>query len=216
MTAHRHTNILPLGSRPGKVERRRDVPRFNPTGLPGGAPTTRSAAKPRPSSLGPPAATRRSLFLTREAAQSSSDAPAHAGPPPAVAGPGPVHGRHRGCPVGPPRGPDGNRPRTVARRHASRCAGDPARRGGPHGDRRALVRLSGWQVRVPSQPSTPRARPRTLHQPLRDVVLPHAAVRAPRGGPAEGPELPAVLGVPPPLGTPINRCGPAGRMARHP
>jgi len=40
MVAHRHTDTLPLRSR-------RDVPRSHPTGPPGGAPTTRSAAKPR-------------------------------------------------------------------------------------------------------------------------------------------------------------------------
>jgi len=55
----------------------------------------------------------------------------------------------------------------------------------------------------------------SLHPPLRDVVLPHAAVCAPRGGLADGVELPAVLGVPPPLGAPIYGCGPAGRVVRH-
>jgi len=63
MKAHRHTDTLPLGSRPGKVECRRDVQRFEPAGPPGGAPTTRPGAKPRlgypyhtagPPRLGPP------------------------------------------------------------------------------------------------------------------------------------------------------------------
>jgi len=80
MVAHRHTDTLPPGSRPGKVERRRDVPRFHPTGPPGGAPTTRSAAKPRPSSLAPPDSARPTLFQPRETAQASTHAPAQASP----------------------------------------------------------------------------------------------------------------------------------------
>jgi len=87
MAAHRHTDTLPLGSRPGKVERRRDVQRFHPTGTPVNAPTTRSATKTRPSSLGPPSSARRSLFNQRDAAKSSSDAPAQAGPPSEVPAP---------------------------------------------------------------------------------------------------------------------------------
>jgi len=54
MTAHRHTDMLPLGSRPGKVERMRDVQSFHLAGSTGRAPTTQSAAKPRPSSLTSP------------------------------------------------------------------------------------------------------------------------------------------------------------------
>jgi len=54
ITAHRHTDTLPLGSRPGKVESKLDVQRFHPAGPSGGAPTTRSASEPRPSSQGPP------------------------------------------------------------------------------------------------------------------------------------------------------------------
>jgi len=68
VAAHRHTDSLPLGSKPGKTERRRDVPCFHPTGPTGGTPATRSAAKLRPSSLGPPASARRTLFRPREAA----------------------------------------------------------------------------------------------------------------------------------------------------
>jgi len=81
MTEHRHTDTLPLRNRPGKLERKRDVQRFHPEGPPEGAPTTRSANRPLPSSLGPPSATRRTLFHPRVAAQSSSGAPPQAGPP---------------------------------------------------------------------------------------------------------------------------------------
>jgi len=53
--AHGHpTDTLPLGSRPGKVERRRDVLRFHPTEPRVGASDTRSTAKPRPFSMPPP------------------------------------------------------------------------------------------------------------------------------------------------------------------
>jgi len=44
MTAHRHTDTLPLGSRPRKSDRRRGVQRFDHT----------SGARPRPHSLPPP------------------------------------------------------------------------------------------------------------------------------------------------------------------
>jgi len=81
MAAHRHTDSLPLVSRPVKTENRRDVQRFHPTGLPVGARTTRSTAKPRPSSLGPPTSARRTLSHPLEAAQARTDAPAQAGPP---------------------------------------------------------------------------------------------------------------------------------------
>jgi len=60
MAAHRHTDTLPLGTRPGKVECKLDVQRFHPSGPLGGASTTQSATRPRPSSLEPPAL--RSLF----------------------------------------------------------------------------------------------------------------------------------------------------------
>jgi len=106
-------------------------------------------------------------------------------------------------------------PRTVARRHASRCAGGPAPRGGPHGDQRALVRRAG-DGPIPTQYPPVTAPDHSLHAALRDVVLPNAAVRTPRGGLADGVWQHAGLGVPPPLGAPINGCGPAGRMVRLP
>jgi len=53
----------------------------------------------------------------------------------------------------------------------------------------------------------------SLHPPFSDVVLPNAAVRTPRGGIADGVELPAVVGVTAPFSTPIDRCSPAGRLA---
>jgi len=62
MTAHRHKDTLPLGSRPGKVGHGRDVQRFHPTGTPVNAAVTLSVTKPRPSSLNPPNPARRSLF----------------------------------------------------------------------------------------------------------------------------------------------------------
>jgi len=150
MTAHRHTDTLPLGSRPGKVERKRDVQRFHPTGPPVSAPTTRSTAKPRHSSLGPPTSARRTLFHPRGAAQSSSDAPAEAGPPsegpaprdplaiPMATDPDPVRGDMQGdtgeAPRAPPRGTDGNGPGTDTCGDAVGYTGLPAHRGGPHGD----------------------------------------------------------------------------------
>jgi len=87
MAAQLHTETQPLGSRPGKIERMRDVQRFHSTGTLVKAPTTKSATKPRPSSLGPPTSARRSLFNQRGAAHSSSDAPAQAGPPSEVPAP---------------------------------------------------------------------------------------------------------------------------------
>jgi len=60
--------------------------------------------------------------------------------------------------VAPPRGPDGNRLRTVARLHASNAREAPPPAAGP-------IEMdepsSGGQARVPSQPSTPRSRPRS-------------------------------------------------------
>jgi len=53
MAAHRHADNLPLGKRPGKSDRKRGVPRFDPT----------SGAKPRPSSVGPPSVA--GLFFPR-------------------------------------------------------------------------------------------------------------------------------------------------------
>jgi len=72
MTAHRHTDALPLGGRPGKTERRRGAPRFNHTCVP---------TKPRPSSMGSSSANRE-LFRTREPPQDQSDGPAEMDYPP--------------------------------------------------------------------------------------------------------------------------------------
>jgi len=175
MTAHRHTDTLPLGNRPGKLERRRDVQRFHPTGTPVTTPITQSAAKPRPSSLGPvPSSARRSLFNQRGAAQSSPDAPAQAGPPlegpaprgpqatPMAADPEPVRGDGQGdtgeAPRDPPEAPMETDPEPthvgtpVGTRDTPPSAAGPMETDGPS---------SGGQVRVPSQPSTPRSRPRT-------------------------------------------------------
>jgi len=66
-------------------------------------------------------------------------------------------------------------------------------------------------------PAPPTTAPgHSLHAPFGYMVLPNAAVRTPRVGIAEGMRLPAVVGVPPPIGAPINRCGPAGRLAWNP
>jgi len=59
MAAHRHTETLPLGSRPGKSDKRRGVQRFDPT----------SGARPRPHSLGPPLA---GPFLPRPVRQATT------------------------------------------------------------------------------------------------------------------------------------------------
>jgi len=53
MPTQRHANTLPLKNRPRTSDRKRGVPRFNPT----------SGARPRPSSLGPPFVA--GLFLPR-------------------------------------------------------------------------------------------------------------------------------------------------------
>jgi len=173
MTAHRHTDTLPLWRRPGKVERRRAVQRFHPTGTPVNAPITRSATMQRPSSLGPPNPARRLLFNLRGAAQSSSEAPAQAGPPlevpaprgpqavPMAAGPEPVHGEVPGDTVEAPRDlPDApmetdlepTHGGTQVTRDTPPSAAGPMETDGPSFD---------GQARFPSQPSTPRSRPRT-------------------------------------------------------
>jgi len=173
MAENRHTDTLPLGSRPGKVERRRDVQRFQPTGTPVSAPTTWSAKKLRPSSLGHPTSARRSLFNQRRAAQSSSDAPARAGPPsefpaprdsqavPMATDPEPVrvdiHGDTREAPLDPPEATMETdlEPTHVGTHEGTRDAPPPTA-----GPMETDGPSSGGQARVPSQPSTPRSWPR--------------------------------------------------------
>jgi len=120
MSAHRHTDTLPFGSRPGKVDRKRDVQRFHPAGPTGGAPTTWLATRLHPSSLGPPTpATLRTLVQPRNAAQSSSGPQPQAGPPsegpalgespvaPPATDPGPVNEDVHGDAGDAPRPPPG-------------------------------------------------------------------------------------------------------------
>jgi len=175
MTAHRHMDTLPLGSRPRKVERRRDVQRFQPAWPAGGAPTTRSAAKPRPSSLAPPpGSARRTLFHPREAEQSSSDTPALAGPPaegpapqdppvvPKATDPGPVNVDMRvdtrDASRDPPEAPreTDTEPVHVGMQGDTRDAPPPAA-----GPMETDEPSSDGQARLPSQPTTPRSLPRT-------------------------------------------------------
>jgi len=183
MTAHRHKDTLPLGSRPGKVERGRDVHRFHPTGTPVNAPTTRSATKPRPSSLGPPTSARRSVFNQRGAAQSSSDTPAQAGPPSEVPAPrdpqaapmatdpepvrGDVQGETREDPRDPPEAPMetdlepthvGTQDETQEEGTQEGTQDAPPFAAGPM---ETNGPSSGGQPRVSSQPSGPRSRTRT-------------------------------------------------------
>jgi len=90
--------------------------------------------------------------------------------------------------------------------------GRRATRDGPHGNGRALVRRAG-EAPIQTQHLPITAPDHSIHPPFRDVVLPIAAMRTPRGGLTDGVELSAVVVVPPPLSAPIDRCGPAGRMA---
>jgi len=189
MTAHRHKDTLPLGSRPGKVGHRRDVQRFHPTGTPANAPATRPVTKPRPSSLGPPNPARRSLFDKGER-RNPARTPRH----------------RRGLPRrSPPNGAD-----TCGDTGA--YTGHTAPRGGPHGYGRAPARRTGKGPFPTRQPPT-TAPDRGPHASVGDVVLPDATVRAPQGGLADRVGMPTVVGVPPPLGAPIDRCGPNGSVA---
>jgi len=141
---------------------------------------SRGGASPEGGSLGP------------EAAQSSSDAPAQADLPLRVP------------PDGTPAGSDGNRPGTDTHGDAGGYTGRPAPRGGPHGNGRARARWAG-EAPIPTQQPPITAPDHSLRPPFRDMVLPIAAVRKPRGGLTDGVELPAVVGVPPPLSAPIER-----------
>jgi len=114
-------------------------------------------------------------------------------------------------PHGPPLGPRW-KPTLNKYTRARRYTGWPAPRDRPHGNGRALDRRAD-ETPIPTQQPPITAPDHNLHPPVRDVVLPNAAVRTPRSGLTDGVELSAVVGISPPLGAPINRCGPAERMA---
>jgi len=96
--------------------------------------------------------------------------------------------------------------------HVGRYTGWAAPCDRPHGNGRALVRRAG-EAPIPTQQPPITVSGHRLHPTARDIFLPNAAVRTPRGGLADEAELLAVVGIPPPLGGLVNRCGPAERMA---
>jgi len=142
-------------------------------------------------------------------------------------------------PSGPPGGTDGNRPGAGTRGHAGGHRGCPT--GPPPGNRwkrtwnrhmwgRRMVhgtprppRRAPWKRTSPRQPGRRGSHPKPVppdHGPGPEPP------RTPQGcgsaqcrgahaarGLADGVGMPAVVGIPPPLSAPIDRCGPAGRTA---
>jgi len=192
-----HCGPPPNGHRnPGVQAGRATLP---PHGAYRGRPRHPVGIQPTPFLDGPPASACRELFDPREAPRARTGVPAQAGLPTEDLAPGTPR-RHRW------------RPTQIRCAGRSRETGCPAPRGWPHANGRVLGGGAARAHVTTGQPPTKTPDP-SLHPPFRDVVLSNAAVRAPWGGLTDGVGLPAVFGIPPLLGAPINRCGPAGRMA---